>query len=301
MIHDLMGKLNMQGTGMSVSDISLMFQYVACRINTIPYGVKNINTYSERKIQELRDGSELITFISPADWMMFQTPKGIDFKSIQSTRGTAIKSTIEKLETLEEFRTDEMMKVLNKQYDNVCLESSNRIRLNSVVLVRNIANETKREPLKIARIEEIKESRDNAQRVVILTYHNVSKNKKGNWIGTPVTVERSVNDLILVDDALNESMLNPKIQEIEVKDYSDETRTDEVEEDEKQSTELVDSNEGNVESLEDELITDKVENDETGDKVMQTVRRSNRNRNQQFNIHPDEIGECDDEKDKDYE
>ena len=157
MVHDFMGKLNMQGTGMSVSDISLMFQYVACRINTIPYGVKNINTYSERKIQELRDGSELITFISPADWMMFQTPKGIDFKSIQSTRGTAIKSTIEKLETLEEFRTDEMMKVLNKQYDNVCLESSNRIRLNSVVLVRNIANETKREPLKIARIEEIKE------------------------------------------------------------------------------------------------------------------------------------------------
>ena len=94
-------------------------------------------------------------------------------------------------------------------------------------------------------------------------------------MGMPVTGERSVNDLILVDDALNESMLNLKIQEIEVKDYSDETRTDEVEEDEKQSTELVDSNEGNV-----ELITDKVENDETGDKVIQTIRRSNRNRNQ---------------------
>ena len=31
-------------------------------------------------------------------------------------------------------------------------------------------------------------------------------NKKGNWIGTPVTVERSVNDLVLVDDALEESM-----------------------------------------------------------------------------------------------
>ena len=104
---------------------------------------------------------------------------------------------------------------------------------------------------------------------------------------------------ILVDDALNESMLNPKIQKIEVKNYSDETRTDEVV-DEKQSTELVDSNEGNVESLEDELITDKVENDETGDKVIQTVRRSNRNRNQRFNIHTDEIGECDDEKDEDY-
>ena len=75
------------------------------------------------------------------------------------------------------------MKVLNKQYNNVCLENSNRIRLNSVVLVRNIANETKREPLKIARIEKIHESRDNAQRVVTLTYQNVSKNKNGEWKG----------------------------------------------------------------------------------------------------------------------
>ena len=119
-----------------------MFQYIACRINTIPYGVRNINTYSERKIQGLRDDSELITCISLADWMMFQTPKGIDFRSIQGTRGTAIRSTVDKLETLEEFRNDEIMKVLNKQYDNVNLESSNCIRLNSVVLVRNIANET---------------------------------------------------------------------------------------------------------------------------------------------------------------
>ena len=75
-----------------------------------------------------------------------------------------------------------------------------------MVLIRNIANETKREPLKIARVEEIKESRDNAQRVVVVTYHNVGINKKGDWIGTPVTVERSVNDLVLVDDALNESL-----------------------------------------------------------------------------------------------
>ena len=112
--------------------------------------------------------------------MMFQTPKGIDFRSIQGTRGTAIRSTIDKLETLEEFRNDEIMKVLNKQYDNVNLESSNSIKLNLVVLVRNIANEAKREPLKMARIDEIKESRDNVQRVVILTYHNVSKNKMVN-------------------------------------------------------------------------------------------------------------------------
>ena len=156
MVHDFMGKLNMQATGMSVSDISLIFQIVACKINTVPYGIKNINTYSESKIQDLRQGSELITFISPADWMMFQALKGIDFRSIQNTRGTAIKSTVEKLEALDEFRTNEMMKVLNKKYDNVCLESSNKLKINLVVLIRNIANETKREPLKLARIEEIK-------------------------------------------------------------------------------------------------------------------------------------------------
>ena len=63
---------------------------------------------------------------------------------------------MDKLDTLEEFRSDEIMKVLNKQYDNMSLESSNCIKLNSVVLVRNIANETKREPLKIARITRIK-------------------------------------------------------------------------------------------------------------------------------------------------
>ena len=196
MVHDFVGKLNMQGTGLSVSDMSLIFEYNACRINTIPYGVKNINTYSEEKIQNLREGAELITFISPADWMMFQAPKGLDFTSIKNTRGQAIKSTIEKLETMEEFRTEELMKVLNKQYSNVCLESSNRVKLNSVVLVRNIANETKREPLKIARIEKIHESRDNTQRVITLTYQNVSKNRYGKWIGTPVRVDRSVNDLV---------------------------------------------------------------------------------------------------------
>ena len=121
MVHDFIGKLDMQGTGLSVSELSLMFQYVACRINTIPYGVKNINTYSEEKIQNLSEGTELITFICPADWMMFQAPKGLDFTSIENTRGQAIKSTIEKLETMEEFRTEELMKVLNKQYSNVCL------------------------------------------------------------------------------------------------------------------------------------------------------------------------------------
>ena len=144
---------------------------------------------------------------------------------------------MDKLDALEEFRNDEIMKVLNKQYDNVNLESSICIKLNSVLLVRNIANETKREPLKIARIDEIKESRDNVQRVVTLTYHNISRNKNGKWIGTPIIVERSVKDLILVDDALNESMLSPRMEENKI-DTDDETQDDEMKEDEKQTQEL---------------------------------------------------------------
>ena len=63
----------------------------------------------------------------------------------------------------------------------VCLESSNRVKLNSVVLVRNIANEPKRKPLKIARIEKIHDSRVNTQIIVTLTYHNVRKNRDGKW------------------------------------------------------------------------------------------------------------------------
>ena len=39
-----------------------------------------------------------------------------------------------------------------------------------------------------------------------------------------------MNDLIIVDDALSESMLNPNIQKIEVRKYSDETENDKIEE-----------------------------------------------------------------------
>ena len=70
-------------------------------------------------------------------------------------------------------------------------------------------------------------------------------------------------------------------------------QNDEVKED----AETVNSNEGNNESLEDEL-NDKIESDK---KTIQIVRRSNRNRNQRYNIHPDEIGENDNEKDEDYQ
>ena len=46
-----------------------------------------------------------------------------------------------------------------------------------------------------------------------MTYHSVSINKKGEWIGTPTRVERCVKDVILVDTALNDSILNSKVVE----------------------------------------------------------------------------------------
>ena len=59
-----------------------------------------------------------------------------------------------------------------------------------------------------------------------------------------------------------------------------------------------------------EIGNDVNESDETGDirqdmsdetgGIRQDLRRSNRNRKQRINISPDEIGECDDEKDEDY-
>ena len=88
--------------------------------------------------------------------MMFQAPKGIDFRSVQNNLGIAVKNKVDKLEVLDEFRANEMMNVINKQYDNVCLEASNKLKINSVVLLKNIANEAKREPLRLARIAEIK-------------------------------------------------------------------------------------------------------------------------------------------------
>ena len=113
------------------------------------------------------------------------------------------------------------MNVINKQNDNVCLEASNKLKINSVVLLKNISNEAKREPLRLARIDEIKKSRDGTQRVVVVTYQNVSLDKKGEWVGNLVTVERCVSDVILVDNALNESMLSPKSKMQNNKENSD--------------------------------------------------------------------------------
>ena len=120
-IHDCLGKLDMQGAGVTVAELMLMFQYIACKINKIPFGIKNIHTYSEERIQNLRQGTELITFVCPADWTMFQVPNGLDFTSLENNRGEAIMSTIENLEVMKEFRKGEFLELLNRQYSNVNL------------------------------------------------------------------------------------------------------------------------------------------------------------------------------------
>ena len=56
---------------------------------------------------------------------------------------------------------------------------------------------------------------------------------------------------------------------------------------------------GNDINENDELGNDINESDET-EGIRQDLRRSNRIRKQRINISPDEIGECDDEKDEDY-
>ena len=165
-------------------------------------------------MQELKQAPELISFIRPTDWMMFTCPKGINFKSLQNNLGSTVKDAVDKLNIIREDRSGELVEPINKQYRNVCLESSNELKINSVVLFRNIANERKREPFKLARVNEIKQSRDGSQRVVTVTYNNIGINKKGDFDGTPVSVERYVKDLVLVDAALNDSALSPEIQTI---------------------------------------------------------------------------------------
>merc|ERR1712163_95028 len=189
--HDCLGKLDMQAAGVSVTELTLMFQYIACKLNKIPFGIRNINTYSEEKIEKIRNSSELVMFICPADWTMFQVPGGIEFSSLKNNRGAAIKSTIEKLEIMKEFRESELLSILNKQYSGRNFKEPRKVEENSVVLLRNIANEAKREPMKLARVMNINDSKDNAQRILTLEYNNIKKNKEGKWIGMPKIVERS--------------------------------------------------------------------------------------------------------------
>ena len=206
---------------------------------------------------------------------------------------------MDKLDALEEFRKEEFFELLNKQYANMQLQEPKEVRENSIVLIRNIGNEPKREPLKIARIEKIHASRDDAQRVVTLTYNNVRINKDGEWIGTPVRVERSVNDLVIVDNALNDSMLNPKTakeknQENEKHNRKDASNHGKKIEDACESRER----KNNPEIHGEVKISDHVE--EANESEGNSVRKSSRIQKKRMVITEDEMGDCDDENDPDY-
>merc|ERR1711872_27543 len=304
-IHDCLGKLDMQAARVSVTELTLMFQYIASKLNRIPYGIRNINTYSEGKIEEVRNSSELVMFICPADWMMFQVPGGMEFFSLKNNRGEAIKSIIEKLEIMKEFRENELLNILNKQYSGMNFKEPEKVEPNSVVLLRNIANESKREPMKFARVLQINESKDNAQRILTLEYNNIRKNKEGIWIGTPVIVERSINDVIPIDRAMNESVMNLSVSKTELDDtdgvHDDgniiNERTVEGNTEEVTGSEDLNHNDDH-ESNEDNDSNDKFDNYESNDKI--PVRRSERIKKRLKDINPEDIGENDDAKDKDY-
>ena len=292
----------MQAAGVSVTELTLMFQYIASKLNRIPYGIRNINTYSEGKIEELRNSSELVMFICPADWMMFQVPGGMEFSSLRNNRGEAIRSIIEKLEIMREFRENELLNMLNKQYSGMNFKDPQRIEINSVVLLRNIANESKREPMKLARVLQINESKDNAQRILMLEYNNIKKNKEGNWVGTPITVERSINDIIPIGKAINESLVNLDSRDIEVETEDEEQENIIHEENINDGIEETTGNENLIQTddnqKEDYDLNGKNDNHKEDNHI--PVRKSERIRKRLIDIDPEDIGENDNAKDKDY-
>ena len=159
-------------------------------------------------------------------------------------------------------------------------------------MIRNIANEPKREPMKLARIVEIHDSRDETQRVVTLTYNNVRKNKDGKWIGTRMTVDRSVNDIIPVDTALNDSLLNCSKQSDNMTTGDEE---DDTEGNAKDNEELK-NDEENIVGREEANVEDR-ERDTEG--IMQ-LRKSERVRKQRYKLNSDDIGNDDNDSDEDF-
>ena len=186
------------------------------------------------------------------------------------------------------------------------LKEPRKLESNSVVLLRNIANESKREPMKFARVLKINESKDNAQRILTLTYNNIKKRKDGNWIGIPKIVERSINDVIPIDNAVNESMLNPSILEKvitnEIDDGDEKVLIKEGDESNEDDEIIPKDISGNNEITldNDETKVENVKREDSGNESHKHIRRSERIKKQRVEINPDDIGEDDNVNDKDY-
>ena len=124
-------------------------------------------------------------------------------------------------------------------------------------------------------------------------------NKDGEWIGTPVRVKRSINDLVIVDNALNDSMLNPKI--MKERNYEDDKHnrkdaSDHVEKtkDDHENKERND----NPETHEEAKISNHIEEINENEGI--SVRKSSRIQKKRMVITEDEVADCDDINDPDY-
>ena len=124
-------------------------------------------------------------------------------------------------------------------------------------------------------------------------------NKDGEWIGTPIRVERSINDLVIVDNALNDSMLNPRILrekncEEDKHNKKDASGCVEKTKDDHENKERND----NPETHEEAKISNHEEEINKNEGI--GVRKSSRIQKKRMVITEDEIGDCDDKNDPDY-
>ena len=146
-------------------------------------------------------------------------------------------------------------------------------------------------------------------------------------MGIPMIVERRINDVIPIDNALNESMLNPSILEKGITNEIDDGDEKVLVQENDESNEDDEINDGDEEVLiqegdesneDDEIIPNNIsgnneitlDNDETkvenvkkedsGNESHKQTRRSERIKKQRVEINPDDIGEDDNENDKDY-
>ena len=132
-------------------------------------------------------------------------------------------------------------------------------------------------------------------------------------------VERSINDVIPIDNAVNESMLSPSILEKEIADDTNETdekiliqddgKTNKDDEiilddfsgDEKPIGNMLGNGEGTeINTVEGKKDDDGKEITRKEEDSNKQTRRSERIRKQRVEIHPDDIGDNDDGNDKSY-
>ena len=134
-----------------------------------------------------------------------------------------------------------------------------------------------------------------------------------------MTVERSINDVIPIDNAINESMLSPNILERGITDENDESDEkvsvqdddkinenddlilDEIAGDEETIENILGDDEGTKEkTVEGKKDYGEKEHTKEKDESNKQTRRSGRIRKQRLEIDPDDIGDNDNLNDKNY-